>query len=812
MRRRNAGFRAASGGLGYLYQLNFAAGTHDLTGAGFAFARTGTGWDRNGASFAANTPRVMAGVGMLLEGARTNICTRSAEVGGAGFWTINGTPTLSANARAAPNGATEADDLTCDVSNEGYYSRPTITSSTRYTASAFFQHVAGTRVSIRFGWSRIVDGATDVIGVFNSTTALWTTVPSGSAASGIIDAPDPWFRPWWSVTSGAAVVAGGPLYYSGPEAGSLQFSVWGFQYEVGDFPSSPIPTAGSTVTRNAETCVASRAPTSGTMILRARTAYGVSGNQVLWQADDGTANNRVTIRRDSSRALIAEAVVSGSSVATLTLGTVADDSAVTVGFSFAANSFGASLNGAAPVTDTVGAMPTLTTERLGHSQAAGSEWYGPIGLAELYPTRLADSVMQVRTAQLALEGQGGTAALMSDQAADMVGINTHIAFAGTVYDTGYASIVKPRLLELGVRHIRDAPGPAGETTYRARYLDLANNGIDILMINWPEDGRRQDYVEALNALYGGLAVEAVEPPNERDKSWASYDWGEDWAITMQDYMEYMYAAYKGDPDLDDIVVLGPSFADSANAAIELDGVMPNATDYMDAGNVHNYSGTYPESSTGGGWGLSIDTVLSRYDNLSAGKPIWITENGYKLTGATEGHGVVTERASAKYLPRQFLYHLARGVPRYYIYELLNEAAENFAILDNDGTPRESFVSVKNFIALFSDPGEAFTPGVLVYGLTGIMTNIHTMLFQKRNGRFYLVLWQGVASHSGGATDGTATDVEPTARALTLTLGQSFTTINQFEPSFGTSAIATASNASSASLSVKDHILVVELIP
>src|SRR5574338_516931 len=36
-----------------------------------------------------------------------------------------------------------------------------------------------------------------------------------------------------------------------------------------------------------------------------------------------------------------------------------------------------------------------------------------------------------------------------------IGINVHLSYFQTVYGTGWTTIVKPRLLELGVRHLRD---------------------------------------------------------------------------------------------------------------------------------------------------------------------------------------------------------------------------------------------------------------------------------------------------------------------------------------------------------------------
>src|SRR5690554_278249 len=52
-------------------------------------------------------------------------------------------------------------------------------------------------------------------------------------------------------------------------------------------------------------------------------------------------------------------------------------------------------------------------------------------------------------------------ALASDIAANTIGVNTHINYTGSIYDTHYENIIQPRLVELGIRHIRDHFGASG---------------------------------------------------------------------------------------------------------------------------------------------------------------------------------------------------------------------------------------------------------------------------------------------------------------------------------------------------------------
>ena len=83
----------------------------------------------------------------------------------------------------------------------------------------------------------------------------------------------------------------------------------------------------------------------------------------------------------------------------------------------------------------------------------------------------------------------------------------------------------------------------------------------------------------------------------------------------------------------------------------------------------------------------------------------------------------------------------------------------------------SVFAVKNFIGLFRDPGLAFSPSRLAYRITGAGSSLRQALLQRRDGRFYLVLWQGVRSSKDVAADRDAGDVEPPRVPVTSTCGE-----------------------------------------
>ncbi|CAF3710773.1 unnamed protein product, partial [Adineta steineri] len=64
---------------------------------------------------------------------------------------------------------------------------------------------------------------------------------------------------------------------------------------------------------------------------------------------------------------------------------------------------------------------------------------------------------------------------------------------------------------------------------------------------------------------------------------------------------------------------------------------------------------------------------------------------------------------------------------------------------NNLTEKPSFRAVKNLISILNDKGSSFAPNALTYTLTGNLTNVRQLLFQKRNGDFYLMIWNEVSS-------------------------------------------------------------------
>lgn len=364
---------------------------------GFTFTRSGAAYGLYGSTFAAallasyatDTPRLdrleNEAVGLLMEAARTNTNPQSEDF--ATTWILAGS-TISANAIAAPDGASTADKIvetSATSVHEAHVNCGAVVSGTVYTLSVFLK--AGERTAAQLVPSLTPGGNSGaIVNLANGTVT--TVAGTASGVSGIRALGNGWYRVWHTFTAQSSVScsmfvecqtstgAGLHTTYAG-SAGSGIYA-WGAQFEAGAFPTAYIPTAGSSVTRNAET--ASGAVTisaAGFAVrLKARAAFGKTGDQYLWQVDDGTAGNRCTIRRNSSGAIVAEVVTASSTVAQITMGTVADGAEFVVAATFAANSVNAALNGSAGTRDTSCAMPAVTTQRWGTDHAGANQFSG----------------------------------------------------------------------------------------------------------------------------------------------------------------------------------------------------------------------------------------------------------------------------------------------------------------------------------------------------------------------------------------------------------------------------------------------------
>jgi hypothetical protein len=388
---------------------------------------------------------------------------------------------------------------------------------------------------------------------------------------------------------------------------------------------------------------------------------------------------------------------------------------------------------------------------------------------------------------------------------DSIGVNTHLYYDSTIYYQKYNEIIKPKLLELGVHHIRDG-GTRNLNGYLDRLKELKQLGISSTLIFDPRGGTPEAGVQLVKDL--GNAVEAVEGPNEYDLSGDA-----NWTTTLRTYMQKLYQSAKSDSQTKNLPVLGPSL--TSQEAYQAIG---DLSSYLDYGVIHNYfSGHHPGI---GGWGAdgygSITYALKLARKYAGSKPVITTETGYhNALNTKDGHSPIPKEIAQKYLPRVYLEQFNSGIARTFDYEFIDlfddpkrdNPGGNFGLLHNNGSPKPAFITLRDSIALLKDSDSKFSPGTLTYNLQGNTTNIHHTLLQKSDGRFYLILWQELS----GFDLQTKKIIQVSSQKITLTLNHKFATSNIYSLNNRLKLRQKIANTAKFSVYVADYPVILELV-
>lgn len=385
-------------------------------------------------------------------------------------------------------------------------------------------------------------------------------------------------------------------------------------------------------------------------------------------------------------------------------------------------------------------------------------------------------------------------AVHSDQFVDSVGINVHLHYTDTNYYKKFP-LVQSALVQLGVRHVRDGAIDTTLQDYYDHHNQLGALGIHGLFISSP---KLSSTVLLQFPSKMAQSFEGYENINEYDISGSS-----NWAPIIKSNVKLLYSVSKTGASVS-YPVVAPSLVNPSSFS-----TLGDLHSYLDFGNMHNYAAGWNPGTAG--W---TESGYPNYGSIIWNKqmaaiiaptlPVITTEMGY-TNDLTSKYGI-PEAMSAVYMPRLFLEQWLAGVKRTYLYELLSVGGEDYGLLRADGSTKPSFLALSNLLSLLADPGSAYDPSSLDYSLSGGDSSLHHLLFQKRDGRFYLAMW--VESPGYDVTHGASLAVP--SQNVGLNISKNLSELNSYQwNSDGSVTSQSLSKDQPQTLVVSDKLLILE---
>ena len=353
--------------------------------------------------------------GLLIEEARTNLLERSAEFDNA-YWTKT-RASVTANAIAAPDGATTADKLVENTDNNTHFVHRARTTASNETVTFSVFAKAGERSSLLLELSNFLNSVTNAtfdLTAKTASTPLFAGADYSNLSSSITEIGNGWFRCVLTATKAAVNTVNNPTIslhngtsstYTGDGTSGLY--IWGAQLEAGAFPTSYIPTTSAAATRSADSAVVT--PISGFYNQAEGTLFAeFSRYQTAAVANflhfTGTSPNQIVLETNATPpSTLQRFLVETSAGAQANIGfsgVVANTVYRMIG-AYAANSFQAAQSGTLGTEDTGGALPTVSQMTIGAGKYGTDALFkilnGHIRKLAYYPKCLSNALLQQLT-------------------------------------------------------------------------------------------------------------------------------------------------------------------------------------------------------------------------------------------------------------------------------------------------------------------------------------------------------------------------------------------------------------------------------
>ena len=316
---------------------------------------------------------------LLAEPQRTNIVTYSETYGSGTFFIGTSGSTIDNTTNISPSGDANATQLTSTGAGKLQSGGLGLTQNTDYVLSFYAKNVDATLVNSR------------VLGLGGSGGTNLTSVDYTSQLS-----TTEWTRITHTFNTGTNTTIYVYLSSSLNSGGTIQ--LWGAQLEEGSYPTSYIPTDGSTVTRVQDqyekTGISDLINDSeGTLYFEGSALENGSGSHRIISLSDGTWNNLIYMRFDSTASRFRGFVRgSGGSYTIITVNSVPQTDNNKIALVWDATNFRIWINGSERATATINDLPVgMNALNLTDVSGTTDPFFGKVRQLQVFKTALSDS-------------------------------------------------------------------------------------------------------------------------------------------------------------------------------------------------------------------------------------------------------------------------------------------------------------------------------------------------------------------------------------------------------------------------------------
>ncbi|SKC70472.1 calcium-binding protein [Paraburkholderia hospita] len=394
-------------------------------------------------------------------------------------------------------------------------------------------------------------------------------------------------------------------------------------------------------------------------------------------------------------------------------------------------------------------------------------------------------------------------AMPVDTFIDTLGVVTHVNYT----DGAYANVrnVADNMTWLGIRHVRDyTPGPSAPF---GAYAYLAQHGVRFNFLVRSNIAESIELAAKLNTEVPG-SIAAIEGFNEIDNFPIPYR-GLTGAAAGLAAQREIYARVRGTKELAGVPVYDLTGFDTRTVETRADSAdYANQHAYPQNGNQPTYN------SPGGSWIPAAIYSVKKF-NL----PIVITEFGYFSMPQSGWYMIgVDEATQAKAILNGYMDSAAAGVKRVYVYELLDEKSDpqnksgemHFGMFRFDNSPKPVAHAVRNLTTILKASTTSRVKdaarSTLSYTLSDMPPSANSLLLQKKDGRFVLVLWN--ESQIWDRAKGTPVTMPP-AR-VNVDFGATARRVDVYDPLVSAAPIASQRDVRQLPVDVPDHVILLEV--